>query len=120
MLLLYALLIPRGGIVGAAWATLGGFAFMAFLTLQVSQRAFIVNYEWGRLCLMLLWTVLAWSIGQILPADLWALPAKAGMWLGWFALQWWTIFSEEERQWLLAACGLAGRTSQPQTVNNAA
>jgi O-antigen/teichoic acid export membrane protein len=120
MLLLYALLIPTWGIGGAGGATLLGFAFMAWLTLEVSQRAFAVQYEWGRLLGMLLSAVLGWLIGRVLPAELWSLPVKAGLWLGWLAVQWWTVFSEEEKHWILASCGLAGRTAKPQAASRAA
>ena len=49
MLGLYAWLIPLHGTLGAAWATLGGFAFLMLATLALSQPVFPVDYEWGRL-----------------------------------------------------------------------
>lgn len=70
MLLLYAILIPRQGAVGAALATLGGFVFHAMLTWAISQRLFPVRYEYGRLLGMLGLAVGVWllaglgSVGQ--------------------------------------------------------
>ena len=49
MLALYAWLIPLHGTWGAAWATLGGFAFLALATFALSQPSFPVAYEWSRL-----------------------------------------------------------------------
>ncbi|MBY0232259.1 MAG: lipopolysaccharide biosynthesis protein [Gemmataceae bacterium] len=48
-LVLYAVLIPPHGALGAAWATLGGFAFLMLATFALAQPVFPVEYEWGRL-----------------------------------------------------------------------
>jgi O-antigen/teichoic acid export membrane protein len=78
---LYAALIPGHGALGAALATLGGFAFMAACTWAVTQRVFPVRYEWGRLAVFLALTVAVWLAGQALPRapGLWL--AKGGLWL---------------------------------------
>lgn len=47
--LLYAALIPRYGMMGAALATLASFAFFAVLTWIVAYRYLPVRYEFGRL-----------------------------------------------------------------------
>src|SRR5207247_427821 len=52
-LALYFLLIPDGGILGAAWGTLIGFVFLSGLTGVVAQRVFVVRYEWGRVAAVL-------------------------------------------------------------------
>src|SRR5262249_19810772 len=44
----YALFIPPWGAMGAALATLAGFAFLAAATHVVTQRIFYVEYEIGR------------------------------------------------------------------------
>lgn len=111
-LALYALLIPSGGILGAAWGTLLGFVFLAALTGMVAQRVFVVHYEWKRVALVLLWAVLLWGVGQMVPSGLWWLPAKGGLWLVWLALVWITVFSDEEKQWVFAACGAARRATR--------
>jgi O-antigen/teichoic acid export membrane protein len=81
MLLLYALLIPPYGGMGAALATLGGFAFLALCTWRVTQRVFPVRYEWRRLALLLALAVALWLPARALPAEPWALAVKAGLWL---------------------------------------
>ena len=43
------LLIPRFGMMGAAWATLIGYAFMIVLTVVISQRIYPIPYEYGRI-----------------------------------------------------------------------
>ena len=49
IVILYALWIPAYGSMGAAPATLAGFAFLAVATWWVTQRIFPVVYEWRRL-----------------------------------------------------------------------
>src|SRR5262249_1342810 len=44
------LLIPKYGMMGAAWATLIGFLVQMVLTLTLSLRVFYVPYRYGRLC----------------------------------------------------------------------
>jgi O-antigen/teichoic acid export membrane protein len=49
MAALYWSLIPRYGMMGAAWATLGGFATFAIVTLLFAQRLYHVDYQFGRI-----------------------------------------------------------------------
>jgi O-antigen/teichoic acid export membrane protein len=42
-------LIPRAGIVGAAWANGAGYAVQAALGYHFAQRFYPIPYEWGRL-----------------------------------------------------------------------
>lgn len=42
-------LIPRLGLMGAAWATLAAYVVMAGVMLSAGRRLFPVPYEWGRL-----------------------------------------------------------------------
>jgi O-antigen/teichoic acid export membrane protein len=48
-LILSLSLIPWAGMIGAAWATAGGFAFLALATTVVAQRVHPVRYEYARL-----------------------------------------------------------------------
>ena len=48
-ILLNFLLIPRFGIVGAAWANGAGYAVQAGLGYAFAQRFYPIAYEWGRL-----------------------------------------------------------------------
>src|SRR5262249_46021020 len=79
VLALYALLIPRFGMHGAAWATLLSFVVHAALTGVVSQRVFPVRYEWPRLTAAVAWAVVVWLASLGLPSAWWLLPVKAGL-----------------------------------------
>jgi O-antigen/teichoic acid export membrane protein len=81
MLLLYTLLIPRWGGLGAAWATLGGFAFLAGSTLCITQWVFPVRYDWPRVIGCLAWVVVLWGCGELCPPGYWMIPAKLGLFL---------------------------------------
>jgi O-antigen/teichoic acid export membrane protein len=54
IVILYCLLIPRYGALGAAFSALGAFFVYAVATWIVSQRVFYVRYEMQRLASMLL------------------------------------------------------------------
>jgi O-antigen/teichoic acid export membrane protein len=97
---LYALLIPLGGIHGAAWGTLLGFMVMAALTGIVTQRVFPVRYEWRRVAAVLAWAVLFWLLGSLMPVSYWALPGKLLVWAGWLGVIWLTVLSDEEKRWM--------------------
>jgi O-antigen/teichoic acid export membrane protein len=98
---LYALLIPPWGAMGAALATLGGFAFHAALTYTVSQRVFPVHYEAGRIAATLCLTVAVWLASRLLPIAPWAIPVKAGLLLLWPGLHWALgIISDTEKMWI--------------------
>ncbi|MGA2030670.1 MAG: oligosaccharide flippase family protein [Thermoguttaceae bacterium] len=45
---LYAVLVPRYSILGAAYGTMLGYAAMALVTYVVAQRVFAVDYEWRK------------------------------------------------------------------------
>ena len=47
------LLIPRMGILGAAWATLLAYPLMFVLAVIAGQRAYRIPYDWGRMTLAL-------------------------------------------------------------------
>lgn len=49
----YALLIPRWGVMGAAWSAVLAFGILVGLTMAVGQRYLPVPYEFGRLAVLL-------------------------------------------------------------------
>ena len=103
ILVLYSVLIPLYGAMGAAAATAGGFAFLAFCTWRVTQRIFPVEYEWGRLIDLAGLAAGLWLASRFLPAAGWAIAAKAGLWLLWPLLVWACgVPSEEEKAHLYA------------------
>jgi O-antigen/teichoic acid export membrane protein len=98
---LYVALIPSLGGMGAALATLGGFAFHAACTWQVTQRVFPVRYEWGRVSALFGLAVGLWLLSRLLPLTPWAVAVKAGLWLLWPLLVWQTgLASPDEKQYV--------------------
>jgi O-antigen/teichoic acid export membrane protein len=99
MVLLYALWIPRHGMMGAALATLAGFAFLALCTWAATQRVFPVRYEWLRLVTLLGVAASLWALGRCLPPGGWSIGAKAGLWLLAPVVLWLTgwVSAEEKR-----------------------
>jgi O-antigen/teichoic acid export membrane protein len=65
--LLYWLLIPKFGMMGAAWATLGGFAIFALLTAYYAQRVYTIHYEMGRITILFLLGFLFYELGRLVP-----------------------------------------------------
>jgi O-antigen/teichoic acid export membrane protein len=99
MLLLYRALIPAHGGMGAAVATLGGFAFLAGSTWWVTQRVFPVRYEWARLSALVALSAGLWLLSSGLPGGGWGLAGKVGLWLLAPALAWWggLVSGDEKR-----------------------
>ncbi len=110
MLLMYALLIPSYGSMGAAIGTAIGFAFLAVCTWAVSQRVFPVRYEWTRLAALLFLAISLWLLSRLLPVAWWAWPVKAGLWLLCPVLVWFTgLMSQGEKEHVRAFTGSAKR-----------
>lgn len=61
-------LIPRFGIVGAAWANGAAYLVQAWLGFYFSQRFYPIQYEWGRLTRVCLSGVIAAIAGRLIPA----------------------------------------------------
>jgi O-antigen/teichoic acid export membrane protein len=62
------LLIPRYGIVGAAWANGAAYAVQAGLGFVFSQRFYPIAYEWGRLARCAIAAVVAYAAARLLPS----------------------------------------------------
>ncbi len=61
------LLIPRYGIVGAAWANGAAYAVQAALGYSFSQRFYPIPYEWGRIGRACLAAGIAYVTARLLP-----------------------------------------------------
>ncbi|MGH7170958.1 MAG: oligosaccharide flippase family protein, partial [Gemmataceae bacterium] len=108
MLLMYAVLIPAYGSMGAAVGTLIGFAFLAVCTWAVSRRVFPIRYEWPRLASLLSLTIGLWLVSRLLPMAWWGWPVKAGLWLLAPVLAWYTgLMSHREKELVRALTGAA-------------
>ncbi len=68
-------LLPRVGIIGAAWANGAAYAVQAGLAYGFSQRFYPVRYEYGRLSRAVAAAVLAYLVARSLPA----MPPAAGV-----------------------------------------
>lgn len=68
------LLIPRWGMMGAAWATALSFLLVAVLTGAVAQRFYAVRYEYRRLAKLLVCALVVFIVGiQVSPqATIWS------------------------------------------------
>jgi len=62
------LLIPRYGIVGAAWANGAAYAVQAGLGYAFSQRFYPIAYEWGRIARVCLAGIVAYTAARLMPA----------------------------------------------------
>jgi O-antigen/teichoic acid export membrane protein len=87
---LYWLLIPRYGMMGAAWATLGGYIAFAALTIFYAQRVYFIRYQYGRIALLFAVGILFYKIGALVPITPVAsgLPLRAMIILGFPVALW--------------------------------
>jgi O-antigen/teichoic acid export membrane protein len=95
-------LIPRFGMLGAAWATVLSYAVMAGLGFRISHSLYPVPWEWGRLGRLSGAAAAAYGLALLAPQALVpALAAKAAAWLAYpaatLALG---VLRPEERAWL--------------------
>ncbi len=62
------LLIPRYGIVGAAWANGAAYSVQAALGYVFSQRVYPIAYEWGRIVRVCLAGIVANGVARMVPS----------------------------------------------------
>jgi O-antigen/teichoic acid export membrane protein len=98
-------LIPHFGVMAAAWTTFISYAVMLFLTWWFAFKAYPVVYEYKRLAVLVVITLLLWLLGNGLPwpgfwFEFWG---KLGLFLLFPALLGlFGFFSEKEKQHLEA------------------
>jgi O-antigen/teichoic acid export membrane protein len=75
------LLVPRYGMMGAAWAAVAGFAVLFIMVLSYSRKFYRVPYEYGRGAAALLILAAAWLATAFIPIESpgTALLAKTGV-----------------------------------------
>jgi len=66
---LYLALIPRYGMIGAAAATVGAFATYIGVMLGAAQRAYHIDFEYGRLVKLALVTGLLFTLSLAIPTE---------------------------------------------------
>lgn len=70
------LLIPRFGMLGAAWASVAAYGVLAAVAFSFSRRFYRIEYEWGRILRVVVAAVLAWVAGGLV------LPPTAAPFIG--------------------------------------
>lgn len=99
---LYLWLVPDYGEMGAAYANLAAFAFLAAATWAISQSVFRVKYERLRLAGMMLSALAIVFLSQVIPWGAWTIPVKLLLWASWPALLWLTgLVSRDEKDMLI-------------------
>jgi O-antigen/teichoic acid export membrane protein len=61
-------LIPRFGILGAAWANAAAYGLQAGVAYRLSQRFYPIRYEWGRLARVAAAAAAAYWLAAVLPS----------------------------------------------------
>ena len=64
------LLIPVLGMMGAAWATVGSFAFGMVGAWLLAQRFYPVEYEYSRLVKIVLAGLVVWALATRMPGQM--------------------------------------------------
>jgi O-antigen/teichoic acid export membrane protein len=100
--LLNVLWIPRLGILGAAWATVAGYALMAVLGGILSAKLYPIPFEWPRLARVVVASGLSYGIAALAPQELSAaIPIKTLAVLAFpAALYLLGFFRDDEIQWM--------------------
>jgi O-antigen/teichoic acid export membrane protein len=65
---LNVLLIPRHGMLGAAWATLAGFVTLIAIEMTVSMHFYPIPYQWGRFARLAGVAAALYAAGALVPA----------------------------------------------------
>jgi O-antigen/teichoic acid export membrane protein len=71
-------LIPRLGMIGAAWATVASYAVMAAIGVWLSQRLYPLPFETGRLVRVAAGAVAVYALSLLAPEDFWSAVAVKG------------------------------------------
>ncbi len=66
-------LIPRLGMMGAAWSTVAGYALMTFMGIYFSHRLYPLPFEWGRMAQIALAAFFCYGLSVFAPEEI--LPA---------------------------------------------
>ena len=68
-IVLNIILIPKYGMMGAAWATVVGYFSQFVIIFLLSQRAYFINYEYGKILKVIAVAITFFVVGNHIPID---------------------------------------------------
>ncbi|MEE4312451.1 MAG: flippase [candidate division KSB1 bacterium] len=95
------ILIPRMGIMGAAYATLVSYVFMAFLFYAMAKHLYPVKYEWWRIIKVMVTGFLLFVMGTLSYAEL-SLLHRTGIFIAYFPVLYFIGFFDKREISVLA------------------
>jgi O-antigen/teichoic acid export membrane protein len=99
-------LIPSYGIMGSAWATVAGYALMAFAGATISNRLYPIPVAWSRIIGALSAAVLCFILGSFAGPGLVGSAARAFLALLFAAFAWRVSLDETDRSELKKVIGM--------------
>jgi O-antigen/teichoic acid export membrane protein len=107
--------IPRFGILGAAWATVAGYALMAGLGFWLGNRHYPIPFEGRRLSKIVLAAGAAFGVSTLAPLSLWAAVPLKAVACAIFPVALWAFgfFREDEIRWLRSLRAFPGPLEGP-------
>jgi O-antigen/teichoic acid export membrane protein len=99
-------LVPRYGILAAAWTTVAGYALMALLGATISRRLYPIPIQWARIAIAFCAGVVCFLLGTLLGHHLLEALARAGLAIVFDVFIWRAVFDETDRNELRRVVGL--------------
>jgi O-antigen/teichoic acid export membrane protein len=109
-------LIPHHGILASAWATVAGYALMAFMGAAISTKLYPIPIQWPRIAGAFLASVLFFLLGTVFDQGLAGAFARAGLALAFAAFVWRATLDETDRGELRKVVGLQSGTAPPHQI----
>ena len=100
-------LIPRFGIMASAWATVAGYALMAFMGASISKRLYPIPIRWMRIGAAFAAGVTAFLLGTLGGLALPGVLSRLALALGFTVLVWRAVLAEADREELRKVVGLS-------------
>lgn len=99
-------LIPYYGILASAWATVAGYALMAFMGATISKKLYPIPVQWPRIAGAFVAGVVCFTLGTRFDNHLMAGLARVGLSLAFSVFVWLVIFDDTDRGELRKVVGL--------------
>ncbi len=101
-------LVPRHGILAAAWATVFGYALMAAMGASISRRLYPIPVQWPRIARALIAGVLFFLVGTLWNAGWFGAFGRLALAGGFVLFVWGGVFDETDREEIRRALGAGG------------